>query len=153
MDTCFKTCLYGVSQNMQKFVFTLCTIIKPVIDLELNPQQQIQNWQKFQKSYLISSFMCCIMCHIMARTDNKVYIGVLHQYPTFNWVSSTNIHRGIIYRENNTYHMVGIWFWVIILSIFCKNICNLMLCTYLTNCWLHKEISNIFTVKGFIMPR
>ena len=39
---------------------------------------------------------------LMTRTANKVHIRVYLQYPTFNWVSSTHIHRGIIYRKSHT---------------------------------------------------
>ena len=87
------------------------------------------------------------MCH-MAWTDNKVHIRVF-QYPTFNWVSFNHIHRYFIYRETDTL----IWFCVITLSDFPKlyatvapfvgHISSKLLVT------LPKEMSNIFTVKGF----
>jgi len=91
-------------------------------------------------------FLPIPMCH-MARTANKVQLGVFLQYPTFNWVSFTHIHRGIIYRESYTR--------IPLYLILCNNIVNcFLLCTsrkLLVT--LFKEMSNIFTVKGFILVK
>jgi hypothetical protein len=69
---------------------------------------------------------------------DKVHIKVFHQYPTFNWVSFTHIHRDIIYRES--YTLIPLYL------ILCNNINSLkkkyllqkylLLCIYLANCWL-----------------
>jgi hypothetical protein len=88
---------------------------------------------------------------LMTRTANKVHIRVYLQYPTFNWVSSTHIHRGIIYRKSHT--LIP---WYLIL---CNNIVyfftkiSAAVVTFVVHIFsklvvtLFKEMSNIFRSK------
>ena len=95
------------------FVFTLCTFVKPVIDLQLNPQHQIQ---KFQKSYPLL-YVLHYVPH-MARTVNKVHIWFFTSTLLLTEFLLT-IFKDFIYRETDTL----IWFRVITLSIFSKLYC------------------------------
>jgi len=72
-------------------------------------------------------FITIPMCH-MARAANKVQLGVFLQYPTFNWVSFTHIHTGIIYRESYTRIPLYLILCITLSIAFC--------CAHLENCSL-----------------
>ena len=73
-------------------------------------------------------FLTIPMCH-MSRTANKVQFGVFLQYPTFNWVSFTHIHRGIIYKESYT-RIPPLYL------ILCITLSTAFCCAHLENCSL-----------------
>jgi hypothetical protein len=85
-----------------------------------------------------------------------VHIRVSLQYPIFKRVSFTHINRGIIYRESYTLTAIY-WFCIITLYNFSKisaavapfvvHISRQLLVI------LFKDMSNIFTVKEFILVK